>query len=123
VDSFLVGVVASYFTGFFLISLMVFISEISWQVIQFYVIGSLVVNMLYTFISLIISNQYGFGYSKRNLFAIIGTTFLDLIIFRFINLFYIMVGSAAYFVNKEGWNKVARTGRNYSVEEVYKQSV
>jgi cellulose synthase/poly-beta-1,6-N-acetylglucosamine synthase-like glycosyltransferase len=122
IDSFLVGVVASYFTGFFLISLMVFISEIPWQVIQFYVIGSLVVNMFYVVISLIISNQYGFGYSKRNLFAIIGTIFLDLFIFRFINLFYILVGSAAYFVNKEGWNKVARTGRNYSVEEVYKQS-
>ncbi|TWD96432.1 cellulose synthase/poly-beta-1,6-N-acetylglucosamine synthase-like glycosyltransferase [Neobacillus bataviensis] len=122
VDSFLVGVVASYFTGFFLITLIVSISEISWKVIQFYVIGSLVVNMLYIVISLIISNQYGFGYSKRNLFAIISTIFLDLFIFRFINLFYIMIGSAAYFVNKEGWNKVARTGRDYSIEEVYKQS-
>lgn len=122
VDSFLVGVVASYFTGFYLISLIFFSSEISWQLIQFYVIGSFVVNMLYIVISLTISDQYGFRYSKGNLFAIIGTIFLDLFIFRFINLFYIMVGSTAYFFNKEGWNKVARTGRYYSVEEVYKQS-
>jgi hypothetical protein len=122
VDSFLVGVVASYFTGYYLISLMFFSSEISWQLIQFYVIGSFVLNMFYILISLTISNQYGFRYSKGNLFAIIGTIFLDLFIFRFINLFYTMVGSIAYFINKEGWNKVARTGRNYSVEEVYKQS-
>ena len=122
VDSFLVGVVASYFTGFFLISMIVFIEPTTWQVILFYTIGSLVVNMLYTLMSLIISKQYGFGYSKRNLFAIIGTIFLDLFIFRFLNLFYIIVGSAANFVNKEGWNKVERTGRNYSVEEVYGHS-
>lgn len=122
VDSFLVGIVAAFFTVLYLISLIVFISDYSLLYVLFYTIGSLVINMLYTVMSLIISKQYGFGYSKQNLFAIIGTIFLELFIFRFINFFYIIFGSVAYFINKEGWNKVARTGRDYSVEEVNKHS-
>lgn len=84
---------------------------------------SLIVNLFYVVASLMIAHDYGHRYAKKDYFYIVITVILEFLVYRFITLFIILIGSLAYFVKKDGWNKVARTGRDYTIEKASNSSV
>ncbi|MCA1055390.1 glycosyltransferase [Rossellomorea aquimaris] len=117
VDSFLAGIVASYFTVFFIVTLFIFIPTLPSEVLVFYLITSFVVNLLYILVSIKISTDYGHGYSKTEIIRLSLTIVLDLFFFRFMNLLIVIIGSLAYFINHHDWNKVSRSGRVYEIKK------
>lgn len=118
VDALLTGTFATFLTVFWAVHIVVSLAVHSDQTFNYiFLVGSLIINPLYNVIAVIVSKQHGTtfkGWDKLRLFNVM---VLDLCVFRLITMFYIVYGSLAYFVNKEGWNKVERTGRKYKFEK------
>ncbi len=115
IDSFFVGIFCSFLTvlGFFIL-LLVF------GKVQFIFILSLIsvlINLVYNFVAILVSYHYKNGFSFKDLVLSVGICFLDVVVFRGVNLFFTLFGTILYFINKEGWNKVTRTGREYNMEQ------
>ena len=79
---------------------------------------SLFINLSYSLISLAKAIKYGNRFSFKDSGLLVLTLFLDLFFFRLMLIYFFLIGTVQYFVNKEGWNKVARTGREYHIEQV-----
>lgn len=115
VDAFFVGVVCSFFTvtGFVLIFLFQDYSPLN--IVLLFI--SLLINICYSFISLINASYFGQKFSYKDTGLLFLTLIADLLLYRFINLSIIILGTYQYFLNKETWNKVDRTGREYNLEK------
>jgi hypothetical protein len=87
------------------------------EVLSFYAIGSLVCNIIYNPLSLILSRKEGVRIQKKDMLIVIKVMLLDLFFYRFISIFFTMYGTVHYFFNRKSWNKVARTGRLYELKE------
>ena len=122
-DSFITGIMASFFTFYYMIVLILLFFDIPLKGYIVFLGLSLVVNLLYTVASLKIAHDYGHRYAKKDYFNIVITVILEYLVYRFITLFIILIGSIAYFVKKDGWNKVERTGREYTIEKASKSIV
>jgi poly-beta-1,6-N-acetyl-D-glucosamine synthase len=64
-----------------------------------------------------ISYYYRNSFSYKEFLNLLMVIIFDIIFFRFFTLFCTLYGTIQYFINKEGWNKVARTGRQYHIEQ------
>lgn len=113
VDSFLTGTVTTTITIVYLLLLPFLYESVFLHVITRYLLFAVSLNLLYTFIALRIAKTYGMIYEKREKWLWGSTIVTDLMLFRFIYMVYVVCGSLLYFVNKDGWNKVQRTGREY----------
>ncbi|MDC3417546.1 glycosyltransferase family 2 protein [Aquibacillus salsiterrae] len=113
VDAFFVGTFFTYVVVFYLLLLIIFPNPHSIIIILTYLIALIVFNLLYTIIALYITSKYGTTFRGLDKIRLLETIALDLIVYRFVLMFFIIAGTIAYFLNKEGWKKVARTGRDY----------
>ncbi|WP_100333255.1 glycosyltransferase family 2 protein [Bacillus alkalisoli] len=117
IDSFFIGIVCSYifFTG--VIWILFNLNTFDSRFILLYIILSSTCNLLYNFVALYVASKYNQIFPRVNIHSIALTIVLDLIFFRFLNILIICIGTVSYFIKREGWNKVARTGRDYSFEQ------
>jgi biofilm PGA synthesis N-glycosyltransferase PgaC len=113
VDSFLTGTVTTVITIVYLLLLPFLHESVFLQVMTKYILFAVSLNLFYTFVALIIAKTYGTIYEKHEKWLWVNTIVTDLMLFRFIYMVYVVCGSFLYFVNKDGWNKVQRTGREY----------
>ncbi|MEH7128179.1 glycosyltransferase [Neobacillus drentensis] len=115
IDALFVGVICSFITVISFI-LLIFFSENA-HYLFFFLTLYVVTNFLYNLVGVIISYYYRNSFGKRDFLNILMVNLFDLIAFRLFTLFCTLSGTIQYFVNKEGWNKVARTGRKYHIEQ------
>jgi cellulose synthase/poly-beta-1,6-N-acetylglucosamine synthase-like glycosyltransferase len=116
VDALLVGTLATSFTILYLLFLPLFSDDFV-NILIIYLIFSYSINFLYSVMAFKISNGYGVKIKGKDLLRFFNTVILDLAIFRFINMFFVISGTILYFFNKNDWNKVKRTGRVYYEEK------
>nr|WP_277753240.1 glycosyltransferase family 2 protein [Metabacillus mangrovi] len=117
-DALCSGVLLSFFTLFFLVTQIFFFPiEHTYPALLFFLSGAAGSNLLYALISLKISTHYRNAFSNRDMGYLAWTILADLLVYRFFTLFFTIYGTIAYFGKKDGWNKVARTGKKYIVSE------
>lgn len=114
-DAFFIGTIATLITfSFFLAQL--FVPETN--VIQHfggYFVSSLLLNIIYNFYALYIAHHYGVRFKGSNRFRILQTLMLDIFLYRFATLIFLLYGTFAYVFNSKDWSKVARSGRQYEL--------
>ena len=117
IDSFFVGIVCSYIFITSAIWILFNLHTFDLRFILLYVILSSTCNLLYNFAALYTASKYNQIFPNVNIHSIALTIVLDLLFFRFLNILIICIGTVSYFIKREGWNKVARTGRDYTFEQ------
>jgi poly-beta-1,6-N-acetyl-D-glucosamine synthase len=115
VDALFVGIFCSFFTVIGLLSLLFFLGNI--KVVLIYAVITSVISLLYNIVGFVISYYYQNRFSYKEFLNIVLVIFFDIIFYRVFSLFCTISGTVQYFINKEGWNKVARTGRQYHIEQ------
>jgi cellulose synthase/poly-beta-1,6-N-acetylglucosamine synthase-like glycosyltransferase len=115
-DAALVGVVGTYMWVIALAAMLFHHPLADWHVMAMYGSLTMSVNTLYSIVSITLARRYGHKLQKDDALPMMITLLLDLVLFRFISIIYITFGCVLYFFNRHGWNKVSRTGRNYSAE-------
>ena len=114
-DSLIGGTVASYIS-FFALAFIIFNPLQDISTFMLVTIGySMVVNLTWNLTALMKNREMNVYYSFKDIPNIAKTIMLDLIIFRYIGSFFVLMGTIMYFFNKEDWNKVARTGTQYQI--------
>ncbi|NWQ39358.1 glycosyltransferase [Bacillus sp. EB106-08-02-XG196] len=115
VDALFVGIFCSFLTVLGFLSILLFSGNPS--VIFLFAIITGLSNLLYNFVAIVISYYYQNSFSYKEFLNLLVVIIFDIFIFRFFTLFCTLNGTVQYFINKEGWNKVARTGRQYHIEQ------
>jgi poly-beta-1,6-N-acetyl-D-glucosamine synthase len=114
IDAFLVGTIATALTLASLLYLLTIgYNENTKYVVILYIVCSIFLNLFYGIVALYVSIKCGLRISKKSRIRLIETIIGDLLFFRFVSMFYVVMGSILYFVKKDGWNKVQRTGNKY----------
>ncbi|MCM3618853.1 glycosyltransferase [Sutcliffiella horikoshii] len=117
VDSFFTGIICTYVIVVSFFILLFFINPLSLNKIFIYLIFSSFCSFIYNLISLRIARKYAFRLSSKEYKRLLHTLIGDLLILRFFNIVVVCIGTIAYFIRKGGWNKVSRTGRDYTLEQ------
>ncbi|GGC78359.1 glycosyl transferase family 2 [Thalassobacillus devorans] len=113
-ETFLIGTIAAYFmTGLVTYNLITSSENSILAYMFFYLFFLFLFGVLYDLVALRMNKHYGFRFQKGDGFRILGTILFDIIVYRFVAVYYVMYGSISYFFNKK-WNKVSRTGRKYN---------
>lgn len=112
VEAFVIGQSSCIFTAlnYLLIPALVVLYPGSAQVFVFYFLLCLLLNLLYTAGALSVSRKYH-RYPKGSWKKILRAILLDMLFYRYFNLFTYMAGTVSYFWNRRNanWNKVARS--------------
>ncbi|MES9684628.1 hypothetical protein ABWK22_17355, partial [Gottfriedia acidiceleris] len=64
-----------------------------------------------------LANYYGVKFKGKEKIRLTVTIILDLFVYRFVTLFFVLFGTISYFINRNDWNKVSRSGRIYELEK------
>ncbi|MCP1125932.1 glycosyltransferase [Bacillus sp. 3103sda1] len=80
-----------------------------------YLVSVLLFGILYDVAAIFMCKYYGFTFQGRDKYRLVSTIFFDILVYRFVTMFFVMYGTISYFFNKHDWNKVTRTGRKYEV--------
>ncbi|ARI77991.1 hypothetical protein HM131_14530 [Halobacillus mangrovi] len=112
-ETFLVGTLAAYaMTGIVIVNLINNPENSILDYMFFYLFFIFLFGVLYDLVALGMNKHHGFSFQKRDWFRLFWTIIFDILIFRFVSVYFVMYGSISYFFNKK-WNKVDRTGRSY----------
>ena len=114
-DALFVGVICSYLTVIGIGGLLLFNGNISAFI--WYIVVYVLVSLLYNITALLISYYYENTFGIKDFLNILLVIFLDIVFYRFITLYCTLFGTIQYFRNQGEWNKVARTGREYNIEQ------
>lgn len=118
IEAFFTGILCGYFMVMMFLLILVLFPATAVQFLLVYIIASFTLNIIYNVLAIIIARIHNQKFYFRD-FIRLGVTLLqDLLIFRYLTLFFVLSGTIQYFINKEGWNKVQRTGRQYDIEQV-----
>jgi poly-beta-1,6-N-acetyl-D-glucosamine synthase len=115
VDALFVGIFCSFFTMIGLLSFLFFLGNS--KLVLIYAAITSVISLFYNIVGFVISYYYQNRFSYKEFLNIVLVIFFDIVFYRFFSLFCTISGTVQYFINKEGWNKVARTGRQYHIEQ------
>jgi poly-beta-1,6-N-acetyl-D-glucosamine synthase len=114
-DAFFAGIVCAFLTVAGFVYTLFYHNDLS--VLLLYLTVYIAVSLLYNIIAILISYFYHNSFSAKDLLHILLVLVLDIVFFRLLTLFYTLYGTIQYFQNKDEWNKVARTGRAYHLEQ------
>lgn len=112
-ESFIGGTVTAYIMTITLTQQLALGSVSTMEHLFLYAGVTMIFGLFFDVMVVIRSHYYGVAFYKGEGGRLIAGMLFDVTIFRFLNLFYVMYGTVAYFFNRTGWNKVARTGRRY----------
>ncbi len=115
VDALVIGVLSSFIIVVFTILVIdnIMNNTLSNIALYFYIFIS--VHLTYNVVGLFIAYFYNVRYKGLDNIRIVTTIILDLVVYRIIILYTIIVGTISYFTEKNEWNKVDRSGHNYNV--------
>lgn len=82
-----------------------------------YVVVTMVFGFVYDVMGIVYSHYYGVRFTRKEWRGLLAGILFDITFFRFLNVFYVMYGTIAYFFNRNSWNKVSRTGRRYKTAQ------
>ncbi|WP_179134084.1 glycosyltransferase family 2 protein [Halobacillus massiliensis] len=112
-EAFLIGTLASYIMTIIVIVNMVHDPQNSYlNYVLFYMFWIFIFGVVYDLAALRLGKYYGFTFHWKESFRLLSAILFDILIYRFVTMYFVMYGSISYFFNKK-WNKVERTGRNY----------
>lgn len=114
-DGFLVGTFSTliYSSSYLILIIGLFITQ--YNTIYIYYLVSLIVHSLYNIVSLTISRFYHVSFDKRDIFNLITTVLFDVLIYRFLVIIFVFRGTIGFIFNRQYWDKVKRSGRDYKV--------
>ena len=115
IDALLLGVLSSLIIIIFSFLIITCIINNNLSHVLIYFLIFITVHFLYNIISFGIAYYYGIKYKGMDFVRIILTVILDILIYRIVILYTIIVGTISYFTDKKGWNRVNRSGRDYNV--------
>lgn len=115
IDSLFIGIISSFIILIFSIILIKSIILNNLNHILIYILIFLFTHLIYNIGGIIIANFYNIKYKGINLLKLLFTVLLDITIYRLIILFTIILGTISYFLNKNSWNEVTRSGYNYNI--------
>lgn len=92
------------------------------NITHFTILVWVLVGLFQTLSALYVNRRFGARYSFKDAARIFIMCLLE-ISYRLWNLSVIVLGTLGYFYNKNSWNKVQRTGRNYYSKPIDDQSV
>lgn len=116
-ETFIGGTVTAYVITVMLIQQLALGSMSVMEHLILYAAVTMIFGLFCDVIAITRSHHYGVCFNKGEKGRLLTGILFDVTIFRFLNLFYVMYGTIAYFFNRNGWNKVARTGRSYKTEQ------
>jgi cellulose synthase/poly-beta-1,6-N-acetylglucosamine synthase-like glycosyltransferase len=117
IDSFVIGTIAIYITILNLGNMLITNLDGAKNLVLIYLIGAVSFNLIYSMIAVFLARYYGVRFRGKDKVRLAVTIVLDLVVYRFVTIFFVLYGTLAYFVNRNDWNKVARTGRTYELEK------
>ncbi|MEH6940186.1 glycosyltransferase family 2 protein, partial [Bacillus sp. JJ664] len=117
IDSFVIGTIAVYITLFNLGYNLITNIDGAKNLMIIYLLGSVTFNLIYSMFAVYLARFYGVHFRGKDKVRLAVTIVLDLFVYRFVTIFFVLYGTLAYFVNRNDWNKVARTGRTYELEK------
>ncbi len=117
IDSFILGTIAIYFTVFNIGYMLITNLDQAMNLMILYLLGVVSLNVIYSMFAVYLARYYEVRFEGKEKIRFAFTILLDLVVYRFVTLFFVLYGTVAYFVNSNDWNKVARTGRNYELEK------
>lgn len=113
-DSFHVGLLATVSTFLFLVFTVIDPSvDALWLLVVFFAATS-VVSVLYNVMALVVARRMGHRMGRKETLTLALVFLVDMLFYRFFNIFIIVAGSLLYFVNGHSWNKVARSNTFYN---------
>ena len=80
----------------------------------YYVVYIFLLGYVYDELAIEMSEKHGFFFQEKEDVILAFVIFFDIFIYRFIIMTAIIYGTVAYFINNKNWNKVQRTGRDYT---------
>jgi len=111
-DSLLLGTIAAFYTILFLITLILSKSD---PLLAFLLIViSLILGTSQSMISLFLSKRFGHCYSWIDYIRYFLFSLLEVVSFRLLGLVFCTLGTIMYFFDKHDWDKVTRSGKNYT---------
>ncbi len=114
-DAFFMGTIATMMTTAIFISLLLIPEMDIIQSLTAYLIGSIILNLIYNLYTLYISRHHGVRFQRNHRFRLLQTLLVDILFYRFVTLFFVLYGTFAYAFNSKDWSKVARSGRKYEL--------
>ncbi|MCM3716930.1 glycosyltransferase family 2 protein [Fictibacillus phosphorivorans] len=115
-EGFISGTLAVYFMTAVLV-FNLFTGEVfSLSFLIIYTLCIFIMGYAYDVLAVFLSDYHGYYFQDKDR-KVLRAIFFDLFIYRFITIMAVVYGTIAYFFNNKSWNKVARTGRKYQVEE------
>ncbi|MFB7142597.1 glycosyltransferase [Gottfriedia sp. NPDC056225] len=117
IDSFILGTVAIYFTIFNLGYMFITNLKHAQSLLLIYLLGVVSLNIIYSLFALYLARYYGVEFKGKEMIRLAITIILDLFVYRFVTLFFVLIGTVSYFINRNDWNKVSRSGRVYDLEK------
>lgn len=115
IDALFIGVISSFIIIFFSLLLINNIVNHTLEHIYIYFLIFITVHLLYNIVGILIARRYNVKYKGMDFIRMTFAIILDILIYRLIILYTIIIGTISYFMNKRGWNKVNRSGRNYNI--------
>lgn len=113
-DSFHVGLLATVSTFLFLVFTVVDPSVDTFWLLAVFFFATSFVSVLYNVVALLVARRMGHRMGKREIATLTLVFLVDMLFYRFFNIFIIVAGSLLYFVNGHSWNKVARSNTFYN---------
>lgn len=111
IEAFFIEMTCSIFTVIMFI--MVIFSSSNKMLLNFifYFLVSAAFSLIYSLVAIKISNFYS---ERKYTIRYFGTTLIwNLLLYRYINIAYFLLGTILYFFNRSSWNKVKRSKRKY----------
>lgn len=112
-ETFIGGTLAAYAVSLIVIQQAYYAPASFLDHVLFYFIVTSMFGLVYDTAALLLSRYYGICFHKTDWTAVLAGILFDVMVFRYLNMLYVMYGSIAYFFNRHSWNKVNRTGRRY----------
>ncbi|MFA5459703.1 MAG: glycosyltransferase [Bacilli bacterium] len=113
VDALIIGLISSLIIAFFFIIIIINIITNNIANVLFYLIIYISVHLAYNICGLLVASYHGIKYQKKDFFRLAITIILDILIYRLIILYTVIMGTISYFTSKNNWHKVTRSGRDY----------
>ncbi|MBU9711533.1 glycosyltransferase family 2 protein [Evansella tamaricis] len=88
---------------------------------QYYMIAlglftaTFVLSLYQSIAMLIVSKRFDLHFSNKDYRRILRFLPFEILTYRFMGLLFVIIGTVAYFINKDQWNTATRTGKNYQV--------
>lgn len=116
VHAFFVDTVGTFLMIGYVVTLLVVPLKRIWlSLILFLLALSSFINIVYSVTATVLGRRYGVRYEMGGIVHLVVTMVMELTVYRMYLLFMLLTGTILYFVNKEGWNKIQRTGRVYDL--------